>query len=142
MSVSVGNAKVGTYTFGVSVVETAAAVAGKAPDAPVVSSSTVDSYFSGINTAPSATKINSSAHSPLLNGNYKITEATVGDDGAITVTAQGDKGPRFSPRTPSKAIKKRITKRHDSRADSLPSTSADDAFSYSLPKETAYRHLD
>jgi len=129
MSVSVGNAKVGTYTFGVSVVETAAAVAGKAPDAPVVSSSTVNSYFSGINTAPSATKINSSAHSPLLNGNYKITEATVGDDGAITVTAQGDNGQVFTA-TLSKAEYEGATTGPDSYALNF----GDDAFTITFTK--------
>lgn len=96
MSVSFGNANAGIYGFGVKVVTTANAVAGEAADKMVISGSTVNSYFSGVDADPAKTKINSTATSALLNGNYKITDATVNTtDGSITVTAQGDNNQTF-----------------------------------------------
>lgn len=93
LTATAGNANAGIYGFKVSVKTTAAEVQGEAAtkEKSTVTSSTVNSYFTG-----AAVDSVSDKKSSLLNGNYKLEGAAVGEDGSITVTAKGDNGQTFT----------------------------------------------
>ncbi|MGI5970201.1 MAG: flagellin [Oscillospiraceae bacterium] len=92
MNVSFGNAKAGTYTFKVQVVETQADQAAKQPDNLSFAASTLSSSFS---SASVTLGLNASASS-LLNGNYTLSAEYDSEANKIVVTAAGDNGQTFT----------------------------------------------
>jgi flagellin len=95
MSVSLGKAAAGSYSFGVSVVTTEDAIAAHAADTLQVNSSTVNNtYFSGADLTASSLSTQASS---LLNGNYSISVGSVNtDNNTFTLVATGDNGLSFT----------------------------------------------
>lgn len=130
LTASAGKANAGSYDFKVSVKTTAAAVQGEAATVAksTVTSSTVNTtYFNGT-TAAGVTGV-SAKESSLLNGNYKLEGATVGEDGSITVTAKGDNGQTFTAK-----LNKADYLGDSAAADSYVLNFGDDAFSLTFHK--------
>jgi len=92
MTVELGNAAAGSYTFNISTQFEAAAVADKAPTSYEVVKGNSGSYFS---TASASAESNVAA-SDLLNGDYDLTATYSTANKNITVTAKGNNGQSFT----------------------------------------------
>jgi len=92
MTLELGNAAAGTYTFNISTEFEAAAVDGKEPTSFDVVKGDSGSYF-GASSASAGGEV---AASDLLNGDYELSASYSTTNKNITVTAKGDNGQTFT----------------------------------------------